>query len=80
MKNYNFRLACGLYDQVELLSMRKTPVKITYKMDDDSALEILGIITDVYVRNKIEYIQINGKHEIETSLILNIQSNPKPFK
>ena len=66
MEELNFRLACGLYEQIELWSMRKTPVKVVYKEEDGSIKELKGILTDVYVKNKLEFIQINKIHEIMT--------------
>ena len=75
MEKENFRLACGLYEQVELWSMRRTPIKITYALDDEFEIEIEGIITDVFVKNKVEFIQIDKKNDIESFSIKTI--NPK---
>ncbi|MCK5846775.1 MAG: hypothetical protein KAG84_04995 [Bacteroidales bacterium] len=77
MEDDNFRLACGLYEQVELISMRKTLVKVVYNNVNGSIQEIEGLITDVYVKNKVEYIQIDNKKDIQTSQISNIISNKK---
>jgi len=75
MERDNFRLACGLYEQVELWSMRKTPIKLTYVQDDEFEKEIEGIITDVFVKNTVEFVQIDKKNDIETFRIKII--NPK---
>ena len=69
MKNDNFRLACGLYEEVELLSMRRTKVCVVINDDNNNQKEIIGVITDVFVKNKVEFIQIDNKYDIESSLI-----------
>jgi hypothetical protein len=63
-----FRLACGLYDQIELWSLRKTPLLITY-YQQASLHDIEGIITNIMVRQGLELVQINSTLEIETAAI-----------
>ena len=74
MDSTNFRLACGLYEQVELWSMRRTAVKVVFENTEGSSQEVKGVITDVYVRNKVEYIQMNTDLDIETSSIKGIET------
>ena len=74
MENTNFRLACGLYEQIELWSMRRTNVVVDYKNAEDLSHELKGIITDVYVKNKVEFVQINKEIDIETSKIVSINA------
>jgi len=72
MDNTNFRLACGLYEQVELWSMRRTAVRIVFDNNGISK-EVKGIITDVYVKNKVEFIQVDTNLNIQTSTISGIE-------
>ena len=74
MDNANFRLACGLYEQVELWSMRRTAVKVVYETNEGLTQEVKGIITDVYVKSKVEYIQMNANLDIVTSAIKGIEA------
>ncbi len=74
MESTNFRLACGLYEQVELWSMRRTNIVVEYKNADKSIEKLKGIITDVYVKNKVEFVQVNKDIDIETSNIVSINA------
>ena len=76
MDNTNFRLACGLYEQVELWSMRRTAVRIVFDNNGISK-EVKGIITDVYVKNKVEFIQVDTNLNIQTSTISGIEVEVK---
>lgn len=69
-----FRLECGLYDQLELWSMRRMQVKVVFKLVNGEEETIEGLISDIFVRNKQEIIKINNKQEIETSTIIEINS------
>jgi len=72
MKSDSFRLACGIYEEIELLSMRRNRVSVIINDDNNSTKEIIGIITDVYVKNKVEFIQIDKEFNIESSQIINV--------
>ena len=74
MERTSFRLACGLYEQIELWSMRRTNIVVDYKNADKSTEKLKGIITDVYVKNKVEFVQINKEINIETSNIIAINA------
>jgi len=69
-----FKLACGLYDQLEVLSMRKTTVEISYI--DENGGEILdkGIITDIIAKGGVEYIIFNDDTQIKTQDIIKVNS------
>ena len=69
-----FRLACGLYDQLEIFSMRKTKVEIKYINSVGKELIIEGVITGIVSKNSIESIVINDGINIKTQDIIAVNS------
>lgn len=67
-----FRLACGLYDQLEVFSMRKTKVEITYINVDGDELKDEGIITDIIAKDGTEIIVFNKEKQIKTQDIISV--------
>ena len=67
-----FRLACGLYDQLEVFSMRKTKVEITYINTDGDELKDEGVITDIIAKEGIEIIVFNNEKQIKTQDIISV--------
>ena len=65
-----FKLACGLYDQLEIFSMRKTRVEIYYINIDGDELKEEGIITDIISKDGIELIVFNNEKHIKTQDII----------
>ncbi|MEN8138059.1 MAG: hypothetical protein ABFR62_06475 [Bacteroidota bacterium] len=65
-----FRLACGLYDQLEVFAMRKTLVEITFMDDDGVEFTEKGIISDLIVKDGVEKIIFNNTKEIKAQDIL----------
>jgi len=69
-----FRLACGLYDQLEIFSMRRTKVEISYINSEGDGFNIEGVIVDIVSKNGIESIIVNGDTSIETQNIIMVNS------
>ena len=69
-----FRLACGLYDQLEVLSMRKTLVEITYINFEGDEFKDKGIITDIIAKEGVEMIVFNNDNYIKTQDIIKVNS------
>jgi hypothetical protein len=67
-----FRLACGLYDQLEVFSMRKTKVEITYINFDGDELKDEGIITDIIAKDGMEIVVFNSEKQIKTQDIISV--------
>lgn len=67
-----FRLTCGLYDQLEILSMRKTKVEILYINVDGVEFEEEGVITDIISKDGVESIIFNNHKQIKTQDILKV--------
>ena len=69
-----FRLACGLYDQLEIFSMRKSKVEVLYIDDDGKELKDEGIITDIIAKDGVEFIVFNNQEQIKTQDIIKVNS------
>ncbi len=69
-----FRLACGLYDQLEIFSMRKTKVEISYINDDGKEFDEEGVITDIIAKDGVELIVFNNQRQIKTQDIIKVNS------
>jgi hypothetical protein len=67
-----FRLSCGLYDQLEVFSMRKTKVEITYINNEGVEFKKDGIITDILAKNGEEFIVFNNDNKIKTQDIISV--------
>lgn len=67
-----FKLACGLYDQLEIFSMRKTKVEMIYIDVDGKEFENEGVITDIIAKEGVEYIIFNNQKQIKTQDIIKI--------
>ncbi|MCK5781717.1 MAG: hypothetical protein KAH10_03965 [Flavobacteriales bacterium] len=65
-----FRLACGLYDNLEVFSMRKTKVELTYLNEDGEEIVVEGLITDLVAKDGIESIIFNSDKVIKTQDII----------
>ena len=69
-----FRLACGLYDQLEIFSMRKTKVEVKYINSNGEELRFEGVINDIVSNKGIESIIINSNKNIKTQDIIAVNS------
>jgi len=69
-----FKLACGLYDQLEVLSMRKTTIEISYINENGEEILDKGLITDINAKNGVEYIIFNENKQIKTLDIIKVNS------
>jgi transcriptional antiterminator Rof (Rho-off) len=63
---------CGLYDLLEILSMRKTPVAL---VPNDLEIDPPYYITTLQTRDSIEYMTINGKVEMRLDRIDSIDED-----
>lgn len=53
-------IACGLYDELELRSLRKIKVKIVFINDKNETDMIESIIIDLFSKDKVEYLKTDG--------------------
>ena len=59
MEGDKFRLSCSLYELIEIWSMRKAEVEVTYQDKNNKEQTVSGIITNVYSRDGLEQVVIN---------------------
>lgn len=65
-------IACSLYDQLEILSMRKTEITLLPNM---LHIEPPYLITNLYPRDGVEYMLINDRAEIRLDSIDSIDGS-----
>ncbi|MFO7524055.1 MAG: hypothetical protein R6W68_01245 [Ignavibacteriaceae bacterium] len=53
-------IACGLYDELELRALRKRKVTLSYRDDNKIVKSIACVITDLFSKDKIEYLKTDG--------------------
>ena len=53
---------CGLYDELELLALKKVKVIIKYKDENSQIISCESVIADLFSENKVEFLKLsNGK-------------------
>ncbi|MGQ9642881.1 MAG: hypothetical protein ACUVT3_03370 [Ignavibacterium sp.] len=63
IKNYK-PIACGLYDELETRSIKKQKCKITF-VDNSGVIQTIDcIISDLFARDKVEYLRTDGGQEV----------------
>lgn len=62
---------CSLYDLLELLSIRKQTCQIKF-LANDSKNDISGIITDLYSKNKQEFLVLDQKITIRLDQLVEV--------
>ncbi|WP_337872817.1 hypothetical protein [Ignavibacterium sp.] len=65
-------IACGLYDELELRALRKQKTKITFKNDSDHVQTIDCIISDLFTKDKAEYLKTSDGLIIRLDDILEV--------
>lgn len=53
-------IACELYDELELRSLRKIKVKIVFINDENETDTIESIINDLFSKDKVEYLKTDS--------------------
>lgn len=66
-------IACGLYDELELRAIRKQRCKITF-IDSGITNTIESIISDLFVKDKAEYLRTTDGREIRLDSILEVDN------
>jgi len=74
----SFRLSCSLYELLEIWSMRQTPVEVSYADETGKQQEFQGIITNIYSRDGVEWVELGNKLLVPTKQL--IQVNDVSFR
>lgn len=53
-------IACGLYDELELRALRKSKVVLSYKDENNIIKSIECVITDLFSKDKVEYLKTDA--------------------
>lgn len=72
-------IACSIYDELELLAMRKESITLTYK-EEGKEITIKTLIVDLFTKEKEEFLVIENKQVIRLDNILLINDKPIAFK
>ena len=73
-----FRLSCSLYEMIEIWSMRGHEVELKYIDENQKEQNTSAVITNVFSRNGLEQMEINGNQIISTKDIILV--NDVPFR
>jgi Rho-binding antiterminator len=65
-------IACGLYDELELRALRKQRVKLTFQNDNKENGKIECIITDLYSKDKVEFLKTSDGNIIRLDDVLEL--------
>jgi len=66
------RIPCGVYDQFELLAMRRSLVHIRYRDEASNHFEIDDTIMDLKSINKVEYVLLKSGISIRLDWVLQL--------
>jgi Rho-binding antiterminator len=51
---------CNFYDEIEILSMRKSKSTVVYLSEKDEQTTIEGVIKNVFAKNKEEFLEMES--------------------
>lgn len=71
LEPYN-RIPCSVYDQFELLAMRRTPVHIQYRDADSNHLQLHDVIVNLKTMEKVEYAIMKSGVSIRLDWIIQL--------
>ena len=63
---------CGVYDQLEVLAMRRTPCVVEFRDDDGSEETIEGPIVDVFSKAGEEFVKLSGDRFVRLDHLVRI--------
>ncbi len=66
------RIPCGVYDQFELLAMRRTPVRIQYRDEQYSQYHVDDVIVNLKSVEKVEYAFLKSGLKIRLDWIVQL--------
>lgn len=78
MQNKYIPVSCALYDQLELLAMRKIRVQLGYESEHILSFTE-GIIQDIYTgENHVEFLKLNNGMVIRLDQLKTLNGEPVP--
>ena len=71
---------CDFYDELEALATMKRTCQISFRHENGAVSTTKGVIFDLYIRNKIEYLTLDTGLEIRLDKLLEVDGKqPKNY-
>lgn len=67
-------IACGLYDELELRSLRKSKVTLVFRNNLNELKNIDCVIADLFSKDKVEYLQTDAGKIIRLDDIIELDN------
>ena len=69
-------ISCNFYDELEALATLKKSCQISYKDINDKILTISGVISDFFIKDKIEFLQLKNGQTIRLDYLIEVDGKP----
>ena len=69
---------CDFYDEIELRALRKSKCSIVFRNEQNEEETVVGIITNVYAKNKEEFLVINNEVKFRLDRLISIDGKLVP--
>jgi Rho-binding antiterminator len=63
---------CDFYDELEALATLKKPAEIVFITENEGKLTVKGVITDLFIRDKVEFMSLDNGLEIRLDKLLSV--------
>ncbi len=71
-------ISCDFYDEIELLALRKSKCKVIFRNANNEEELIEGVISNVFSKNKEEFLEMEGDVKIRLDRLVSINGMPLP--
>lgn len=69
-------ISCSFYDHLEAYATRRWPVTILYQQPGQPRVqEVIGIITDFFMKEKAEYMRLDNGQEIRLDWLKQVENH-----
>jgi Rho-binding antiterminator len=63
---------CDFYDELEALATLKKPAEIVFITENGGKLTVKAVITDLFIRDKVEFMSLDNGLEIRLDKLLSV--------
>ena len=68
-------ISCSFYDELEALATKHQPCTLVYRTEPDSPpITYQGVIADLYIRDKVEYLRLSDGFELRLDALLAVDN------
>ncbi|RAJ06742.1 Rho-binding antiterminator [Chitinophaga skermanii] len=78
LKNTYIPIDCNYYDRLEAWATLQTHCNILYTNEQGNPVEIAGIIQDLFIVEKVEYMQLTSGEKIRLDALVSVNNIPLP--